>query len=143
PLSWMRDTLIKNKAGLLRYNPKWSRKIASIAIMLQKPKCQIGIEKVGWDSDQRAMVLPKFSVSLDGDIQVNLDQITDETLPACGLPLPQDFTPEELEPLVEDTDENRIFWALWCLFTSNIVAPIFSRSPTAIAVHGFSSRNAA
>lgn len=143
PLAWMRDTLIKNKAGLLRYNPKWSRKIASIAIMLQKPKCQIGIEKVGWDSDQRAMVLPKFSVSLDGDIQVNLDQITDETLPACGLPLPQDFTPEELEPLVEDTDENRIFWALWCLFTSNIVAPIFSRSPTAIAVHGFSSRNAA
>lgn len=135
-LRWLKEVLLRERKGVLRYSPAWETKLAPIACLFQQPILQQGIERIGWDPEQTAFQLPHYTLETTGRVvpRPALPALVDP--PALDLPLPGPLPLEVLSALTADTPSNALFWASWCLLVSNILAPAFGRPTRGIVVSG-------
>lgn len=133
---WMQDLLIKSHVGLSAYDVRWERTAVTIATRLNPPELESGSGAVGWDQDQRAFNLPKFSVIDNGLIRRQPEQDNPD-LPAAALSRPgRGLPPVVFERLLQNNAQMQLFWAVWVCLVANVVAEPLKRRTRGITLVG-------
>ena len=115
----------------------WAPYAMQTAIAGHQPTEHRNIDQVGWDDEAGIFRLPKFTVGIGG--QVQLDAVTAfpvkpptpaMTIPAPGLSCGQDFVE------IRQQTAAQLFWAIAGAILQNVVAPALNLKPAGIVLTG-------
>ena len=133
PFRWMRQLLVEEQAGLLRFSRTWQRHALHIALQFHEPQVLSGPDRLGWDPRQDRIVLPRFSLDLCGQITPTyLPNL--EGYPGSILPIPDALSPAEVGMLTRDKQySHTTFWGFLALAIARVLAPVLAiRRPPAV-----------
>ena len=142
PFHWMRQLLVEEQAGLLRFSPLWQRHALHIALQFHEPQILTGPDRLGWDPRQDKFVLPRFSLDLTGktlpSYLPNLDGY-----PGAVLPVPDAISPAEIGFLTQDPQyDHTSFWGFTALMVARVLAPVLAIRRTPAVLWGQAARAA-
>lgn len=132
---WLRKLLISKGKGLLKHNPRWSPKLVTIATHFHQPDFIRGVDRVGWDADQMAFILPRGQIGVDG-IKPCEHALTHRDIPAASLALP-DSCPIAF---CDESPTGSLCVAAAASVLAIPVAPALLRDPKGLALVGTGAR---
>jgi ribosomal protein S17E len=137
PLQWMKDFLLKEGKGLLRYDKSWGSKALMLSQHFNDPEYVQGAMQYGWESEKQRFSFPGFSIATNGKVEEYARAAAvDPMCPAQGLQAPQKLNKHDLGVLSENDDGTLLFWATASCVIANILAPVFGKDPKAIGSVG-------
>jgi hypothetical protein len=133
--SWIRGILLDAGLGVLHYVPSKDQRLVDVALALHKPVIVAGRDRCGWDKAENAFVFDGFSISAKGHVETGVS-VHGSNLPGRNLHLPRDFTREQIEVLSDSSPLGSLVWCVTACVLANLLAPLFSRNTTGIALLG-------
>lgn len=136
PINWLQDQLIKNKQGLLKYNPRWEKRLLAIAAQCHEAEFVKGVDLVGWSPEDSMFVLPSGSITDEGKFIPTTCKVMDDQLPGLKLGKPQVLSPVQIYELTADEDNVATCLATFGAVVANVLAPAMGQATSGIAWAG-------
>lgn len=137
PATWLKEFLLAQNAGMLRYESRWDKHLLQVAYAFTEPQVVSGVDKIGWDDKRRQFNFHAFAIKYDGDVTEECAcLLSNATAPARFLRKPEPLYRLLMTSLGEDNDEVRLFWAVFACVAHNIVAGAIHRNPCGIILDG-------
>jgi hypothetical protein len=135
---WLGELLIRSISEYLARNSSWSKRIVPIAMQFQRPEVIQGVDRVGYDREARRFVFPRFTIEEGGRVSTLAYPIFPAPVPAGELEPPEALSPEELNRPTRRCGQGaaEVFWGLTACLLANVLAPLFKRRPSGIALQG-------
>ena len=121
PLAWMRDFLLRQSKGPMRFDPKWERDVITISVSFHEPKTVRGTDTVGWDHKRVAFLLPGRIIGLDGTRKLPLNDDTAK-FPAARLRYSSAPLPTNWQEMADAYTLN-LFWGALAGVLINVMSP--------------------
>ena len=135
-IRFLQNLTLENEVGILYGDSKWSPRLLDIAYLLQTPKFVRGVDKVGWDADKLAFVLPRYRINLGGEVTKNTETMLPDKTPARSLLPPMKLSGQDMAELMPNRSTTAAVFSIMSATLANILAPVFNREPCGIGVHG-------
>ena len=133
PFRWMRQLLLEQGKGVLRYSAGYGKHAITLATGFHEPKLVQGISRVGWDREQLLFNLPNCRIGPD-ECKPQHETIPDISLPATNLRLTTPPLAENWAPA--DGYSMSVFWGALAGILHNIVAPAVLRGTCGFGLVG-------
>jgi hypothetical protein len=132
------EFLLHNYRVWLTYSPTWAKRSFQLALAFHSPEVTTGSDRVGWHSQTKSFLFPKFQIHMGGrvDSDNNLVGVTSAT-PAANLEPPHVREFRSVPPeLRGTTPETSVVWSLVACIVHNLFAAAQSRDPLGIVLDG-------
>lgn len=123
-LRWMQTYAVKAGIGLPNYDAKWRGNAVSVALQFKPAEIAEGLLAVGWDDEKRCFDFQNHQLDQFGACHPQTKRVIWPQTPANVLQ-PLALTPLDLEPLLDNTAENRLFWAFTAIQATSCLNPVF------------------
>jgi hypothetical protein len=134
-LTWMHNKVLEAGKGFMRYSRNWNSKGVELAALFHVPTFAQSSDLVGWDNVSQEFRLTNHTVK-NGQVHSKLDTVLAKNAPQVCPTDVSEITPEELHRVLEPSKENITFWAAWCAYVSNVIAPAVGQETKGIGVIG-------
>jgi hypothetical protein len=133
-LSALRGHLPASVIAALRFRPRWSRDLSTIAMQFHEPEAICDADVVGWTRCR--FQFPQFALGLGGAVHPEGAFLAGPAAPCVNFAPPRALYAHELRPLSARTRETRLFWATVAAIVHSVLAPLFHRQPSGIGLLG-------
>jgi hypothetical protein len=132
---WMRAKLIDAGLGVLQTVPGKYQRLLDVALYLHEPGIVTGRDRCGWDKDENAFIFDGFSISARGEVKTGIS-VYASMIPGRDLHPPQDLTWEQIVILSGAGPLSSLVWSVTACVMANLLAPLFNRTTTGVALLG-------
>lgn len=137
PFTYLTNLLLRHKSARLTYSKPWAGRLTAIAQQFQEPRAAPGIDRVGWDSERAAFVLPHYRIEFGGEVAENEEWPYGDDMPGLALQRPESLSGQDMDLLLpEDGHTRAVVAAALTAITANILAPAFAEDTHGLAVYG-------
>jgi hypothetical protein len=116
-MSFVRETLLKNRKGIITFPGGYDSIGLHIAMQFSKPEYVTGLDRTGWDEVSRKFVFPSFSISLGGGVETHDRSFFLEGSPCWDWKEPNGVSAADAELI-----PGALGWALTAAIASSFVA---------------------
>lgn len=131
---WMQTQVIKAGLGVPSYDPRWKGSPVNLALQFKPADIAQGLVSVGWDETERCFDFQNYRLDQFGHVLAQPKRVIWPQTPA-DVVQPLQLTPLDLEPLLTDSPENRLFWAFTAIQALMALNPMFGYREVGVAVN--------
>lgn len=141
PLQWLREYFIKNNAGAPTYMSIWQKSSLLISQKFQSPKTVPGIDHCGWNERKAAFTFLDNIIRVGGEFEKH-ELPSPEPLLSVQLPLPSEFSADDVELLSESHYSTDLCWSVAGCILHDVLARVFRYDTGGLMLTGEGSENA-
>lgn len=109
-LDWLQNQILANNCGIPNINRRFSKLLYDISIAIHAPIVKSLGRKPGWDKQESipTFCMPQFLITKGGFSPIELGMYPNDI--GVNVEIPQPFTDTELDDLLTDTPQTKVFW---------------------------------
>jgi len=136
PASWLRYYMLEQGLGVLQVPRSWERRLLDIAFAMTNTEIEhrVVTAYVGWTPDWNRFVFPNLTL-IDGYIDEGGAKLPSDGMPCVEVD-ERTLRKPQVRALLEDTDVNRYFWALFALSVQGFTAKYLNSSVKDVVLTG-------